>query len=160
MLKVLALPIMLLFYSGPVTMTGIDYIPGTDSLKVIIRLDNDLFLQDYQQTINDDIDLDTLRNYNPFPPDMANNYINSRIVIIINKIHLIGKLLKTEVTDGDIIFNVFYRQEKKIKSITVINNILTGLFSDVENLTIIKVNKLETGIKLTQEHNEVTFDLR
>jgi hypothetical protein len=160
MMKALALPILMLFYSGPVTMTSIDYIPGTDSLKVLVRLDYDLFLRDYQQTINDDIDLKVLRDYSPFPADMANNYINSKLVIIINKKLLIGKLLSTELTDSDISLNILYRPGKRIKNITVRNTILTGLYSDVENLTIIKINNLETGIKFTQEHNEVSFDLR
>jgi hypothetical protein len=160
MLKALFLPILMLFQTGPVTMTGIDYVTGTDSLKVTVRLDYDLFLKDYQQTVNDDIGLKVLRSYNPFPADMANNYINSKISIIINKKLLQGKLLRTEETDNDIILSILYRQDKRIKSITVRNIILTGLYSDVENLTIIKIDKLETGIKFTQENNEVTFDLR
>ena len=160
MLKALILPVLMLLQPGPVTMTGIDYIAGTDSLKVTVRLDYDLFLRDYQQTVNDDIDLKVLRNYDPFPADMANNYINSKIAIIINRKHLIGKLLKTRVKDNDITLSILYRQPQKIKSITVRNNILTGLFSDVENMVIIKINKLEKGIMFTQENNEVTFNLR
>lgn len=160
MLKALILPILMLFQSGPVTMTGIDYIAGTDSLKVTVRLDYDLFLRDYQQTVNDDIDLNVLRNYDPFPADMANNYINSKIAIIINGKHLIGKLLNAGVKDNEITLSILYRQPQKIKGITIRNNILTGLFSDVENMAIIKINKLEKGIRFTQENNEVTFNLR
>lgn len=160
MLRALVLPILMLFQTGPVTMTGIDYITGTDSIKVNIRLDYDLFLRDYQQTVNDDVDLKVLHSYNPFPADMANNYINSKINITVNRKLLYGKLLKAKVTGNDIILSVLYRQDKKIKSITVRNTILTGLFSDAENLIIIKIGDLETGIRLTQEHSEETFDLR
>jgi hypothetical protein len=160
MLKALVLPILMLFQTGPVSMTGIDYIPGTDSIKVTVRLDYDLFVRDYQQTVNDDIDIKVLHGYNPFPADMANNYINSKISIIVNRKLLWGKLLKTSVTGNDIILSILYRQDKKIKRITVRNTILTGLFSDAENLTIIKIGDLETGIRLTQEHSEETFDLR
>jgi hypothetical protein len=160
MLKVLVLPVLMLFHTGPVTMTSIDYIPGSDSLKMIIRFDYDLFLRDYQQTINDDLDLNALRRYWPFPVDLVNNYINSKVHIYINKELLTGKLLNTEVADGIISLKVLYRLKKKLKRITVRNTILTGLFSEVENLTIIRIKNFETGIKFTQQHNEETFVLK
>jgi hypothetical protein len=159
MLKILALPILMFFNSMHVTMTGIDYIPGTDSLKVFVWLDYDLFLRDYQQTIDDDLDLHVLHSYKPFPADLLNNYINSKVFIYINKKLLNGKLLNTESADGFIRLNVLYRTDKKLKSITVRNKILTGLFSDVENLTIIKINNFEKEIKFTPDHNEETFIL-
>jgi hypothetical protein len=141
----------------PVTFTGIEYIQGTDSLKVSVRLNYEFFLRDYQQTIFDDLDLEVLRSFKPFPPDLANNYINSKINIYVNKKLVIGKLLKTEENDRDLRFSILYRVEKKLKSITVKNTILTGLYSDVENLIIFRSRNYESEIKLTSEHNEKTF---
>lgn len=160
MLKILIFPILIFVMPGHLTMTSIDQIRGTDSLKVVIRLDYNLFLHDYQQTINDDLDLDVLRKYKTFPSDLANNYINSKLSIYINDKLLIGKLLKMEVTDGDIILNILYRLNKKLKSITVRNTLLTGLYSDVENLTIVRLMNFEKGIKFTQEHKQETFSLK
>lgn len=160
MLKILALPILMLFHPMHMTLTSIDYIRGTDSLKVLVRINYDQFLQDYQQTIDDDIELPVLRSYNPFPADMANHYINSKIFIYTNKKRLYGKLLKTKVTDGNIRLNILYRLDKKPKSLTVKNTILTGLYSNVENITIIKINDFETGVKFTQEHKTETFNLQ
>jgi hypothetical protein len=160
MLKILVLPVLMLFQPAHLTMTSINYIPGTDSLKVLVTLNYDLFLQDYQQTIDDDLNLHVLRSYESFPADMANHYINSKVVISVNKKLLNGKLLKTNVVNGNIRMNILYRLKKKPKSITVRNTFLTGLYSDVENLTIIKINNFETGIKFTQEHNKETFDLK
>lgn len=160
MLKILALPVLLCIYPVHITMTSIDFIPGTDSLKVIVRMDYELYLHDYQQTVNDDIDLQTLRSYNPFPSDLANNYINSKLSIFLNNELLIGKLLNMKVVDSDINFFVLYRVRHKLKSITIRNNFLTGLYSDVENLTLIKIKNTETGIKFTQNYREKNFVFR
>jgi hypothetical protein len=84
----------MLFQQAPATFTGIEHIRGTDSLKVSVRLDHELFIRDYQQTIFDDLDLEVLRKMKPFPSDLANNYLNSRISIRSNKEQVIGKLLK------------------------------------------------------------------
>ena len=160
MLIILALHILMLFHPAPVSMTSIEHISGTDSLKVIVRLNYDLFLQDYQQTINDDLDLQTLRNTHPFPADLINNYVNSKVLIYVNKKILLGKLLNAKVTEGDISLNMLYRLDIKPKRLTVRNTILTGLYSDVENLTIIRIMNFETGIKFTQEHHEESFILK
>ncbi len=139
-------------------MTSIEHITGTDSLKVLIKMDYDLFLRDYQ-TIDDDRDLHILYSYKPFPADFVNNYINSKINIYINNKLLNGKLLTMDLAEGEIYLNFLYRSVKKPKKITIRNTILTGLHSDQVNLTIIKINGFETGIKLTPEHNEETFSL-
>jgi len=160
MLKLLTLPILIFFQQMPVTFTGIEYIQGTDSLKVSIRLNYELFLRDYQQTIFDDLDLEVLRSFQPFPSDLANNYINSKINIYNNKKLIIGKLLKIEENDRDVRFSILYRVEKKMKSITVRNSILTGLYSNVVNLTIVRSRNYESEIRLTPEHNEETFIIK
>jgi hypothetical protein len=65
-----------------------------------------------------------------------------------------------EENDRDVRFSILYRVEKKLKSITVRNTILTGLYSNVENLTIIRSRNYESEIKLTPEHNEETFIIK
>lgn len=160
MLKILVLPILILSQQSPVTFTGIDLIANSDSLKVFVRFNYDLFLRDYQQTINDDLDLNALRNFNPFPEDLTNNYINSKLHIYLNKKLLVGKLLNSNVEGNDITLILLYRIAKKPKSITVRNTILTGLFSNVENLTIIRINNIDKEIKFTSEYKEATLALK
>jgi hypothetical protein len=160
MLKILTLLILIFFQQLPVTFTGIEYVKGTDSLRLSVRINNELFLRDYQQTIFDDLDLEVLRGFNPFPADLANNYINSKINIYVNKKLIIGKLLKIEENDGDVRFSMLYRVDKKLKNITVRNTILNGLYSNVENLTIIRSRNYDSEIKFTQEHNEETFFIK
>jgi hypothetical protein len=160
MLKLLTLPILIFFQQMPVTFTGMEYIQGTDSLKVSVRINYELFLRDYQQTIFDDLDIEVLRGFKPFPSDLANNYINSKINIYANKKLIVGKLLKTEENEEDVRFSILYRVEKRLKRITVRNTILTGLYSDVENLIILRSRNYESEKKLTPEHNEETFVMK
>lgn len=160
MLKILTIPILLFFQQVPVTFTGIEHVHGTDSLKVSVRLNYELFLRDYQQTIFDDLDMEVLRSLKPFPADLANNYLNSKINIYANKKQIIGKLLKMEEAEGDIRFSLLYRVGRRLKSITVRNTILTGLYSNVENLIIVKGRNYESETKFTSEHREETLLLR
>ena len=149
MLKLIIIPFLICLFQGHVSMTSVEHISGTDSIKVNVRLNYDLFLRDYQQSIDDDLDLHILRSYKPFPDNMAGKYINSKFSILVNNKPVTGKFIKAEVTGFDINLNIHYPVEKKIKHITIRNTILTGLFSDAENLTIVRLNNLEKGIKFT-----------
>ena len=159
MLRALAISLWLIMQPGHVTMTSIDYVQGTDSLKVFCRMYFDDFLKDLQ-TIDDDRYLNTIFSKQPFPADLINQYFNSKVFIYVNNKLLIGKLLTVNLTDNEISLNLIYKSDKKPKSITVRNMILTGWFSDQTNLTIIRINNFEKGIKLTPEHNEETFIIK
>jgi hypothetical protein len=160
LLNIIAIPIILFFQQVPVTFTGIEYIYGTDSVKVTARINFELFLRDYQQTIFDDLDLEVLRSFRPFPADLANNYLNSKIIISVNNNQVIGKLLKIEEDERDVLFSLLYRVERKLKSITVRNSLLTGLSSKVQNLTILRSRSYESTTIFTPEHLEETFHLK
>lgn len=144
---------------GHVSMTSIDYVQGTDSLKVTCRMKFDDFLKDLQ-TIDDDRNLNKIFSKQPFPDDLINMYFNSKVFIYINRKLLAGKLLNVNLTDDDIILNLIYKSGKKPKSITVKNIILTGWFSDQTNLVLIRINNLEKGITLTPENNQVTLNIK
>jgi di/tricarboxylate transporter len=155
MLKALTISLWLIMHPVHVTMTSIDYISGTDSLKVSFKMYFDDFLRDYQ-TIDDDRDLKTLFDEQPLPSDLINKYFNTKVFIYVNNKLLIGKLLTVNLTGNEIGINLIYKSDKKPKKITVRNMILTGWYSDQTNLTIIKIDNFEKGIKLTSEHNEET----
>jgi hypothetical protein len=159
MLRVLAISLLMTIHPGHVTMTSIDYVQGTDSLKVSCRMYFEDFLHDLQ-TIDDDRNLRTIFSRQPFPADLINQYFNSKVFISINDKLLIGKLLTSNLIDEEIILNLIYRIDKKPKSITVRNMILTSWHSDQTNLMIIRINNFEKGIKLTPDHNEETFKVK
>jgi hypothetical protein len=159
MLKALVVSLWLIMHPGHVTMTSIDYVKGTDSLKVSCRMEFEDFLKDLQ-TIDDDRNLRRLFNNQPFPSDLINQYFNSKVFIYINDKLLIGKLLSSDITDNDITMNLIYRSGKKPKEITVKNLILTGWYTDQTNLMIVRINNIEKGITLTPEHNEERLILK
>ncbi len=159
MLRALVISIWLIIQPGHVTMTGIDYVQGTDSLKVFCKMNFNDFLKDLQ-TIDDDRNLSIIFSKQPFPADLINQYFNSKVFIYINNKLLTGKLLTVNFTDNEINLNLIYKTDKRPKSIIVRNMILNGWFSDQTNLTIIRINNFEKGIKFTPEHNEETFIIK
>ena len=159
MLKALAISLWLIMHPGHVTMTSIDYVQGTDSLKVYCKIEFDDFLKDLQ-TIDDDRNLYRLFSKQPFPSDLINQYFNSKVFIYVNNKLLIGKLLSANITDTEINLNLIYRSSKKPKRITLRNMILTGWYSDQTNLMIIRINNFENGIKLTAGHTEETLIIK
>jgi len=156
MFKVLAISLWLIMNPGHVTMTSIDYVKDTDSLKVSCRMEFEDFLKDLQ-TIDDDRNLRRFFSKQPFPSDLINQYFNSKVLIYVNDKLLIGKLLSASLDNNDINLNLIFRLSKKPKRITVRNMILTGWYTDQVNLMIIRINNFEKGIKLTPEHNEETL---
>jgi hypothetical protein len=159
MLKALSISFWMLIHQGHMTMTSIDYLQGTDSIKVSCTIEFNDFLKDLQ-TIDDDRNLKLFFSKQPFPSDLINQYFNSKVFIYVNNKLLIGKLLSANVNDNDINLNLFYRSVKKPKSITVRNMILVGWYSDQTNLMIIRISNLEKGLKLTPEHNEETLIIK
>jgi hypothetical protein len=159
MFRAVVISLWLITHPGHVTMTYIDYVQNTDSLKVFCRMEFEDFLKDIQ-TIDDDRNLRRLFNKQPFPSDLINQYFNSKVFIYVNDKLLIGKLLSANITDNDINLHVIYRVNKKPKSITVRNMILTGWYSDQTNLMIIRANNFEKGIKLTPGHTEETLIIK
>lgn len=159
MTKTLIISMLMLFQQAPATFTGIEHVQGTDSLKVSVRIDYDLFLRDYQQTVFDDLDIEDLRDFRPFPSDLANNYLNLKLSIHANRKEVIGKLLKMEEHDGDIWFTLLYRVDKKLKRITVRNAMLTGFSTRVQNYVIFKTGNYEASVKLTAEHETEVFTI-
>jgi hypothetical protein len=137
-------------------MTSIEYVQGTDSLKVNCRMNFDDFLKDLQ-TIDDDRNLKKLFSSQPFPDDLINFYFNSKVIIYVNNKLLTGKLTDASIIDNDINMNLIFRTGKKPKKITVRNLILTGWYTDQENLMIIRANNFERGIRFTPEDTEETL---
>jgi hypothetical protein len=159
MFKALLISFLLMMQQNHVSITSISYVTGTDSLKVFCQINFKDFLNDLQ-TIDDDRNLHTIFSKQPFPSDLINQYFNTKVFIYINKKLLIGKLLKADRIGNEIKMYLLFRVEKKPRTITVRNLILTKWHSDQTNLMIIKINDFEKGIMLTPEDNEVTFNVK
>jgi len=159
MLKTLAFSIWVAFHPVHVTLTSIDFISGTDSLKVFVRMYYDDFLLDYSMSGLPVTEMNYADNIT-FPADLLNKYLDEKVIIIINNKHLKGKLLNQTLENNEISMNLFYMTEKKPRIITVRNLIMTRLYSDQANMTIVRINDLEEGIMLTPAQTEQTYSLR
>jgi len=158
MLKILAFSVWLVFHPVHVTLTSIDHVTNTDSLKVFVRMYYDDFLLDYSLSglnLPDGAEQFT----NSFPADLMSDYLDKKVNIIINNKQLTGQLLNLTLADNEISMNLLYRSDIKPRVITVKNKIMTELYSDQANMTIIRINNFEEGIMLTPLKTEETFEL-
>jgi hypothetical protein len=160
MAQILAFSIWFFFHPVHVTLTSIDYIRGTDSLKVYVKMYYDDFLLDYRNT---DILNDSVVKTGPvhhFPEELMNNYLNEKVSIIVNNKELKGKLLNLNIAENEVNINMLYKTARKPGVITVKNIIMTGLYKDQANMLIVKVDDFEQGVKLTPDTPEQTFRIK
>jgi len=156
MLKILILPILFAFHPVHVTLTTIDQVQGSDSMKVFFRMYYDDFLQDYK-LFDPHSKLDKTSVDQSFPADLANQYINDKIHISVNNKLLTGKILTVTILDYEIFVNLIYASDKDPKKIKIRNQVLTGLYSDQTNMVFININKNEEAMRLTPEHDKETW---
>lgn len=158
MIKATLLSVWFLVHPVHVTMTSIDHVKDTDSLKVFVKMYYDDFLLDYALS-GLELPCDANKNDDPFPSDLMNNYLDGKVDIIINNKRLKGKLINLEMEDNEISMNLLYRSDIKPRVITVRNVIMTELYSDQANMTIIRINDFEEGVMFTSLKTEETFYL-
>jgi len=161
MVKILALAISVIFHPVHVSLTSIEHVPGTDSVKVFVRMYFDDFLLDYKL-----FDKNVSYNYDTdsqlFPEEMLAKYLAEKLIISVNNKQIEGKLLNQVLAaqENEISANLVFLAVRKPEVIAVRNEIMTGLYDDQANMTIIRVSNFEEGVKLTPEKTEQTFILR
>jgi len=156
MLKILIIPIFFAFHPVHVTLTTIDQVQGSDSMKVFFRMYYDDFLLDYKLSDRNH-NLDKLSVNQAFPADLANNYFQDKIHIYINNKLLTGNVKTVTILDNEIFLNLVYRSEKDPKKIKIRNQVLIGLYSDQTNMVFINISKNEEAMRLTPEHDKETW---
>jgi hypothetical protein len=92
--------------------------------------------------------------------NVIEKYISEVITLSANEKQLSGKLVDMNLADNEISMNMQYKTGKNIKVVKVKNLILTGIYSDMSNMIIVKVNDFEEGLKLTSDKIEQTFNLK
>jgi hypothetical protein len=156
MLKILILPILLIFHPVHVTLTSIDQIQGSDSMKVFFRMYYDDFLRDYS-LYDPECNLEKLSVNESFPADLIIKYFNDKVHIYVNNKLLTGKVLSENIQDNEIFLKLLYWSDKEPKKIKITNKVLTGLYSDQTNMIFISINKNEQAMRLTPEHDKESW---
>ena len=161
MVKILVLAILVIFHPVHVSLTSIEHVPGTDSVKVFVRMYFDDFLLDYKL-----FDKNVSYNYDTdsqlFPEEMLAKYLAEKLIISVNNKQIEGKLLNRVLAaqENEISANLVFLAVRKPEVIAIRNEIMTELYDDQANMTIIRVSNFEEGVKLTPEKTEQTFILR
>lgn len=155
----LVFSVWFLFHPVHVTLTSIEYDAESDSLKVFIRMYFDDFVRDSKlaglEIQDKDFSTDAAASIN-----LVQKYLEGKIIIKVNEKQLYGKLQNMNLADNEISMNLEYSRSKKPKSLSVQNLIMTGLYGDMSNMIVVKINDFEEGVKLTSELTEQTFKLK
>jgi hypothetical protein len=65
-----------------------------------------------------------------------------------------------KLEENEISMNMRYKAEKKTKTISVRNLIMTELYKDQSNMLIVRINDFEEGVKLTSDKPEQAFKIK
>ncbi len=156
MLKIFIIPILFIFHPIHVTLTTIEQVQGTDSMKVFFRMYYDDFLNDYS-SFDAKADVRKISDNESFPAEMAGKYFNDKVQIAINNKTLTGKVVAIKILDNEMFLNLLYKSSLDPKKIRIRNRILTGLYSDQINMIFLNLNKHETALRLTPDHDKETY---
>lgn len=158
MLKTLFISIWILLHPVHVTLTSIEYIPEINSFKVFVRMNFDDFLRDYNigGTVIKDKDFSTESASSKI---QMQKYLKEKVIIRVNGNQLYGKLQNMNLADNEISMNLKFGPGKKPETISVKNLIMTGLYRDMSNMILIRVNDFEEGFKLTSDITEQTIKI-
>jgi hypothetical protein len=156
MLKIFILPILLALHPVHVTLTTIEQVEKSDTMKVFFRMYYDDFLNDYK-LFDPHCKVEKMSVEQQFPADMANKYFNDKIHIYVNNKLLTGSLSKITILDNEIFLNLVFRSERYPKKIKIRHQVLIGLYSDQTNMVFININKNEEAMRLTPDHDKETW---
>jgi hypothetical protein len=156
MVKLLFLSFWLALHPVHVSLLSIDHVPEEEKFDVFLRVYFDDFLLD-SGINNDDQKKLSFSGNNLFTREVILKYINSKLEIIVNGRQISAELINTDLSDNELRMSLVFGQVKNVKTIIVKNSIMTSLYSDQVNMTIVKIKDFEEGVKLTSEETEKTF---
>jgi hypothetical protein len=156
MLRFLFFSLWLAFHPVHVSLLSIDYVPERNAFNLFLRLYFDDFLLDAGIKSEDQKNLN-FADADTFTKEVIGNYINNKINIHVNERQISPELEDLNLSDNEIRMNMSFNSTDRVKTITVKNLIMTSLYNDQANMTIIRMNDFEEGVKFTPEETEKTF---
>jgi hypothetical protein len=158
MVKLLFITLWLAAHPVHVSLLSIDYAPDKELFNVFLRIYYDDFLLDSGMSIEDQKYLDFSVN-DKFTRETLGNYINDRLRITVNNRQMSAELQDMGLSDNELRMNLVIGSVKKVNTIAVKNLIMTSLYTDQTNMTIVRVNSFEEGVRLTAAETEKTFKI-
>lgn len=158
MLKLLIPALWMMMHPVHVSLLSVDYQPASESFRVFVRVYTDDFLLDSERFAGmDPVNLPVDR---PEIRELIREYLAENIQIAINNRKLSGVIDSLGSSELEVSAGLVYFSGMKARNITVRNSIMTRLYDDQANMTIIRIGDFEKGVKLTPEQPEVTFNLK
>lgn len=158
MVRILFFSLWLALHPVHVSILSIDYSPDKELFNMFLRVYFDDFLLDSGIKDEERKNLD-FSDSNSFAKEVIGKYVNDRISIIVNNKHISAELGTFELSDNELRMNLLLNSVKKVNTITVKNLVMTSLYNDQANMTIVKVNDFEQGVKFTADETEKTFKI-
>ncbi len=157
-MRFLFIPFFLLLHPVHVGMISIGHDSGSGTMEVFVKLYFDDFLLDYR-LFDEDQDLQLYAEKSVFPPEKLLSYISDRLKLVVDGRNLEGKIVNLGIEDNEMEVNLVYPVENGGKSIYLYVAFLTDLYADQSNMTIVRLDDREEGIKFTPEFREKDFSL-
>lgn len=158
MVKILFFSLWLALHPVHVSLLSIDYSPDKELFNVFLKVYFDDFLLDSGIKKEEQKNLN-FSDSNSFTKEVIGNYVNNKISIIVNNRNISAELGAMELSDNELRLNLLLNSVKRVNTITVKNHVMTSLYNDQANMTIVKVNDFEQGVRFTADETEMTFKI-
>lgn len=143
-----------------VTMTSVEYHNDMDTVKVYVHFFYDDLLLDYK-LFNKKADMTQYSLNEPLPENELSKYIDDRLIISVGKTVLKGRITDMSLDNNELRVYLSYEiKGRKTETISIENRFLINLYEDQANMTIIKINDFEEGLRFTPVYCEKTFNLQ
>lgn len=158
MVRFLFLSLWLAIHPVHVSLLSIDYAPDKELFNVFLRIYFDDFLLDSGIKGEEQKNL-KFSDDDPFTKEIIGKYVNDKVRIIVNKKYIPAELMSMDLSENELRLNLLTKSVKKVRTVTVKNLVMTSLYNDQANMTILKVNDFEEGVKMTSGETEKTFEI-
>ncbi len=142
-MKILSLAILIILHPVHVSLTGIEYDSASRVYSVFVKV----WCDDLEADINLGQKPETQTT-----GDTENRYfkyLTDKVLILEDGKELEMTMLKSEIDGLEHRFNLEARGKRAVKNVTVINRIMTRLYTDQANMLLFSYNGIEDGYKFT-----------
>jgi hypothetical protein len=157
--KILILNIFLFSHPVHVTLISLNKDPGSETLKMTFRMYYDDFLLDYKM-YDPDFEPGGINDPTKYFSGLIGSYFNERVKIYINGKLIPGKISELSVNDYEILMNLSYLTVRPPKNLRIMNQILTGIYSDQANMVYLNIDGYENAVKLTPGNAEANIKIK
>lgn len=153
-MKIVALTILLLMHPVHVSLTGIEYDSANHVYSVFVKV--------YSDDLSSDMNLGDAGGGELYGDEEQRHfeYLADRISILEDGKKLKMKLLSSEVDGLEHRFRLEAKGRKGIRSVTVVNRIMTRLYSDQANMLLFSYDGIEDGYRFTSSDTLKVYNVK